>query len=696
MLSSAIGTAANVEALGALAARVGVPTVAVGLPVPGIPGVLVRGSDALAALIRHLIEVHGSRRIAMIGGLAGHYEAREREAVFRAELAAAGLEVDEALVVEGTFHTESGAAAARKLLRSGRPFDTVVCMNDRMAVGALAVFREAGLQIPEDLRVTGFDDISAARWESPPLSTVSQPLANLGRQAVDLLDSQLLGSVAPDRDLGCQLVLRESCGCPPRLFYPGGTEVPDADLPSVEALAQAVPRGTPAFLAELGRILAREQGPVDRGGQDSDRLARWHHGVRLTGAPAPLLEEASALISRAEIRRQASARLAAEAQHRMIRDLSARLAGSFGTSLSVRRLAEGLESLKIRHGFLAVAQGSLEGAGSPVRLLMAHGLAGGDTPAARAPFAAGELLPSSLAGVLAGRAWVLEPLVFQAEVLGYLLLEADDRDPAVYENLRDQVSSTLKGTLLLERIRGHEAELESQVSRRTEELRRANRDLTALAERRRVLQQEVQEISDKTMQSIGQDLHDDLCQHLAGIGMFASVLEGDLREAVGDEHRAVASVAQVRRLIDGAVARTRQIARGLFPPGLEDQGLAAILEDLIETLRRTGRASIAMEAETDFAWLTTAQKAQVFRIIQEALSNAMRHSGSEVILVRLVDRDGWAAAEVRDFGRGLPPVPGGGMGLRIMAYRAESIGASLSIENLDPGVCIACRMEHRG
>jgi signal transduction histidine kinase len=279
-------------------------------------------------------------------------------------------------------------------------------------------------------------------------------------------------------------------------------------------------------------------------------------------------------------------------------------------------------------------------------------------------------------------------------------MEGDDRDPSVYDNLRDQVSSTLKGTLLLEATTRHEQQLEAEVARRTEELRRANRDLTAEIAQRRVLEREVQEISDRTMRSIGQDLHDDLCQRIAGIGLFAALLENRLKEAGEGGDSPAAAAGRVRALLEEAVTRTRQIARGLYPPGLVERGLSAAVEDIADSLGRSAGVRVNLQVEEDFAWLPPALSLQVFRIVQESLNNAIRHSGSELVMLRLFRQNGQAVAEVRDFGRGMAAAggtPGGnGMGLRIMRYRAESIGAELSVNQLDPGVCVACRLPLHG
>ena len=192
------------------------------------------------------------------------------------------------------------------------------------------------------------------------------------------------------------------------------------------------------------------------------------------------------------------------------------------------------------------------------------------------------------------------------------------------------------------------------------------------------------------MQRIGQDLHDDLCQHLAGIAMYASVLRGGLPTS---DPAAVASIEQIGNLLADSIARTKQIARGLYPAAWKSTGWRRLSRSW--SRRRAGAtpppstcASLRTSGSTD-----TDTALQVYRILQEALSNALKHSGSERIEVRLSREPPAVVAEVTDYGSGLPPlVTGDGMGLRIMRYRATTAGAELRIERLAPGTRVSCRI----
>jgi LacI family transcriptional regulator len=166
------------------------------------------------AMMRYLLE-RGHERIGLITGPARNLDARERLRGSRAVLAAAGLNPDPSLVVEGDFTERSGHRAVRELLeRDPRP-TAIVAANDCMAIGALSALLEAGVRVPEDVTVVGFDDIPIARYVSPPLTTVRVSIAELGSGAAARLLAAL--EQGPDRErmqqqLPTELVVRRSCG----------------------------------------------------------------------------------------------------------------------------------------------------------------------------------------------------------------------------------------------------------------------------------------------------------------------------------------------------------------------------------------------------------------------------------------------------------------------------------------------------
>lgn len=161
----------------------------------GIDVVGIDSESASELATRHLLEI-GRRRVATIGGTSYDHEgfvARRFRGHARA-LAEAGLAPDPRLTVDvSIFERHTGAAAMIELLDTGLEFDAVRCFNDALALGAVAVLRERGYRIPEDVAVVGFDDIEESAHSTPPLSSVSPNRPEVARTAVAMLHARLTG-----------------------------------------------------------------------------------------------------------------------------------------------------------------------------------------------------------------------------------------------------------------------------------------------------------------------------------------------------------------------------------------------------------------------------------------------------------------------------------------------------------------------
>ncbi len=172
----------------------------------------IRG--AMRGLVEHLIVVHGYRDLIFIGGPARSPDSMERFAGYRDALRTHQLPVPSSPYADGGFTEAGGARAVRALLTERIP-EVIVCGNDEMAIGALGVLRTAKLAVPGDVAVTGFDDIASARHVRPTLTTVHQPMRDVGEQAVRMLLDRI---VHPDAKRRAALLpteprIRRSCGC---------------------------------------------------------------------------------------------------------------------------------------------------------------------------------------------------------------------------------------------------------------------------------------------------------------------------------------------------------------------------------------------------------------------------------------------------------------------------------------------------
>lgn len=181
-----------------------------------IPSVSAAHASGADQAMQHLLSL-GHRRIAAVTGPAGWQATEDRRRGYHAALAGAGILPDHDLEVEGDFEIAGGVRAGKELFELREPPTAVFAFNDLLAIGVIQAARAQGLQVPEDVSVVGFDDLEFCTIVTPALTTVRQPLAEMGRTAVSML-VRLLEQKRFETlhvQLGTRLVVRESTG-PPR------------------------------------------------------------------------------------------------------------------------------------------------------------------------------------------------------------------------------------------------------------------------------------------------------------------------------------------------------------------------------------------------------------------------------------------------------------------------------------------------
>jgi LacI family transcriptional regulator len=217
----------RVDGLVVMAPEVEIAALHPSLP-PGLPLVLLNSIDperdaitidnygGAQAMVRHLAEL-GHERIAFIKGPGQNADARERLRGYRDAMREEGRPTSPALELEGDFTEDSGRAAAEYLLLAQRRPTAIFAANDSMAVGVLAALAAAGVSVPGEMSVAGFDDIPIARYVTPPLTTIRVDIADLGRRAFGLLLDAIEQPLAPAPRRDCiqtTLVARGSCRSP--------------------------------------------------------------------------------------------------------------------------------------------------------------------------------------------------------------------------------------------------------------------------------------------------------------------------------------------------------------------------------------------------------------------------------------------------------------------------------------------------
>lgn len=173
---------------------------------------------AFRPLIRHMLEEHGLKRVAFLAGYEGHPDSERRLQVFREEMAAHGLTVDgEKDICHGNMWLNCGPQAYEYFFGEGRERpEAVACANDYMAIGLIRTLMEHGIRVPQDVVVTGFDNVPSVAMDEPTMTTVEQDFAGMVAAALEKLDREIrLGDAdwAERIPMGGKLIIGESCGC---------------------------------------------------------------------------------------------------------------------------------------------------------------------------------------------------------------------------------------------------------------------------------------------------------------------------------------------------------------------------------------------------------------------------------------------------------------------------------------------------
>lgn len=537
----------------------GLPLVTIEAPLSGIPTVLVDFYQGMRQVIDHLIEVHHYRRIAFIRGPQESFTAEERYRAYCDALTEHGLPLEPDLVVPGTFHIPSGEEGVKLLLDERRvKVEAIAAANDFMAVDAIQTLQARHLRVPADIAVVGFDDLEMARVVNPPLTTARLHNYERARLGAELLLAQLRGETVPLlTTIPAELVVRQSCGClTPALTQAGSGEawVTATIQPRDEMLAEMVrvvdsinPEVDWARADQLlagfreaieghqpGHGLLRLEQILTEVAAGGGEVGKWHGALTVLRrwllahlaeaetvvALENLLHRARQQISETVERFQAQRRLQHERQVHILSQIGQAVMTTLDTAELMGVIAQELPRLGIPSGYLSLYQNP-DAPTAEARLILAFNETGRIAMEVEGrPFPAWQLLPTGMLPAQRRYSMIILPLYFRQDQLGFMLLEISLPDTTAYELLRGQISSALKGALLLQARQEAEkalakalAEVEQQVNERTGELQQE------IAERSQV--ENALRDSESRFRAIFE---------MAGVGVALSTLEGKLLE----------------------------------------------------------------------------------------------------------------------------------------------------------------------
>lgn len=451
------------------------------IPMGKMSSVVVDNFAGMKALVEFLVTDLGKRRVAYVSGPLSNTEALERLRAYREVIGHKGLPVAEELVFEGNWTGQSGALAADHFLDKKIEFDAVACANDLMAIGLLEQLLSRGISVPSQVVVTGFDDIDAARYTIPQLTTVFQPIGELGERAVEALTGR-------DRPSSARLTV------PARLVLRASAAAVETDRGPASGASQAGGDGDRwlAYLNELraqqdrSSWLARtlewmgtcwlsgtEPSLASAGALMKDSVPDDHESfvklVRMLNAGLPRFLDSSDQWRRAtqllQLLTEAHRDYQFHAYYLVAKKNESVTASLIGVNRILNQvsrsellepaLVEALSLCGIATGHVVLIDSSREGATARTVASVVEGRGQQAQTRAR-PFSPETIVEGGLPSGNSSN-WLLLPLSFEGQDLGYMVFGVAPVSAFLYESLANLVSGVLHSVLLIEKIKAAEA-----------------------------------------------------------------------------------------------------------------------------------------------------------------------------------------------------------------------------------------------
>jgi len=645
ILTSVIGTRRASAPLPPLRQIINIPVVSIGCRLLDYHSIVVRNKESMTLLMNHLIEFHGYRKFLYMGGPALHPDNLIREHIFRRTINSLKAEFPglEGKVMNGEFHQTSAMMMMLEYMDANpnSPPDIIVAANDNIALGALELLRVRSEPLWRDCPVTGFDDIDQASWEIPALTTIRQPLEEMGKLAVKALWDLMQGKKVPQQiHVKSELIIRNSCGC-----KAPWKNKDDANL------------------------------PIHTGGETANRSEYNMQNVSLLGQALITVNSPEDMLSPLHF---------------------------FLTNLAVKTFylilyPVPLEQMGNKGNLIYQKTGNREffTADHPVTLDMKDFFSNTITESAK---------PHS---------WCVYYLRSGREYLGLIVYEAPNRVHPQMCSAAIFLANTVKRLQIYGDEKEQSLRLEQEVALRTKDLTETYHKLQEETARRTAVEAEILRISEMERLRFSLDLHDDICQRLAGISMFCKSLINNISPQ--------SFLPELSELIDETLTRTRHYAHDSFPMELDALGLKEALSALCHTVTKQSAGAVSIGTVSTgavnsggissggqkacrcvFSWsgpekspFSPAQDLNIYRIVQEALQNSVKHAAANNIQVTVHSGKESFTVTVSDNGAGIPRlneeetnpaeikryIKGGGLGLRSMRYRAHQLGAEYIFES---------------
>jgi signal transduction histidine kinase/DNA-binding LacI/PurR family transcriptional regulator len=530
------------------------PIASCAIPIKNIPSTITDNEGGMRAVIQHLIQEHGYKRIAFIRGPKGQLEAEQRFEAYKAELKANHVRFDENLVLEGDFSPESGRAAVRTLFdERGIRVQAIASSNDRMAFGVLEVLSQRGISVPDSIAITGFDNVGESQSMGVPLTTVHQSFYEAGKKSFEALLKKINGEAVEDiTTLPSDLVVRWSCGCLPDSIHKaivlprevahtgrlenkrdaairallGAAGIRESETPQIEYV-EIFGQAWDIFLTSLRETDKNDQflksiqlivETLDKNGYDFNT---WQNVIStfrkyaLGGINSNttmlraenLFQQARMLVGELSQRAQAYRRLQFEKQEEILNNFSFSMASAMtfegiGLAISKHFPTLGLDRWYVMLYDDVVSPSSVS-APTPqnYQLLLQYDENRFQIPEDKPLLATGRLVPHGKTPEDHRYQAVVMPLSLASNRFGFMWVEMGPQDWDIYIRLKNLLSSALLRTMLVEQREQAQKEVErlfaaEQERRRgAEALSRSSRQLSSLSTIEKLPEQILEQLS---------------------------------------------------------------------------------------------------------------------------------------------------------------------------------------------------------
>lgn len=490
-----------------------VPIICIGSPIEGFPCLETDNNSGVRQLVKHLIEDHGCMNIAYLAGPQQNTEAQLRYSAYKSVLEEYGLEFNEDRVFYGNFEPGDGVIAVKTLLDERKQtFDALMCVDDHSALGVMEELEKRGISIPDQVIVTGFDDIENCEFSKPGLTTVHQPLFEIGFESVKYALKAINEEEIPSsRCITTPLVLRGSCGCSNIRYFHDQTDIACIEDLTNEDLAKEIEKqltdGSYKNLIEKSYaelyddaityllencvtfLKTHNEKALWEIIQDfvDNTFESGKNGMFWIRTIYPLFQQWGTSVSVTSLWSRLTSLILLADHHYKGRErlneynLKQQLTGLLNFVVSGSSRQKLIDQLN--HSLPRLGIGDLqlvlydEDKFAKIFILFSNGKI---TEPQNSILEKGQLLCDEL-NDHSDKSFYIFPLYAQKELLGSLTVEANKLNYNFYHDLNLKLTHGIEGMLLMEKINSYTSHLEDEIRKRTDALNTANKQLLELS-----------------------------------------------------------------------------------------------------------------------------------------------------------------------------------------------------------------------